>query len=135
MGVSKDCCLIPLLYTMFSHDCMALHEGNRIMFADDATVIGFISNDDQGIYREQVTDLTVWCKNNHLSLKDVDKNELIIDLRKSRGHHVSLTIHGTCRGSRQLQVLVRPDLSLFHGPPTTPASSGRLSRDSSSRGS
>ena len=37
-------------------------------FADDTTVLGLITENDETVYREEVRDLIVWCKDNNLSL-------------------------------------------------------------------
>jgi hypothetical protein len=34
----QGCNLSPLLYSSFTHDCMARHDSNTIKFADDTTV-------------------------------------------------------------------------------------------------
>ncbi|KAI3352136.1 hypothetical protein L3Q82_020943, partial [Scortum barcoo] len=46
----------PLLYSLFTHDCVATHSSNTIIkFADDTTVIGLITTgDDETAYREEV---------------------------------------------------------------------------------
>uniref|UniRef100_A0A4W5Q585 DIS3-like exonuclease 1 n=1 Tax=Hucho hucho TaxID=62062 RepID=A0A4W5Q585_9TELE len=42
--------LNPLLYTLFTHDCMATHASNSIIkFADDTTVVGLITNNDKEV--------------------------------------------------------------------------------------
>ena len=51
--------LSPLLYSLFTHDCMARHGSNTIKFADDTTVVGLITDNDKTAYREEVRDLTV----------------------------------------------------------------------------
>jgi hypothetical protein len=41
----------PLLYSLFTHDCMARHDSNTIItFADDTTIVGLIN--DEIAYRE-----------------------------------------------------------------------------------
>ena len=39
-----------------------------IKFADNMTVVGLITDDDETAYREEVSDLAVRCQDNHLSL-------------------------------------------------------------------
>ncbi len=61
------------LYSLYTHDCIATHRSNVIVkFADDTTVIGLIADKDETAYREQVSTLTKWCQENHLSL-NIDK--------------------------------------------------------------
>ena len=49
----QGCVLSPLLYSLFTHDCMARHDSNTIIkFADDTTVVGLITNNDETAYRE-----------------------------------------------------------------------------------
>ena len=60
-GATQVCVLSPLLYSLFTHDCVAKHDSNTIItFADDTTVVGQITDNDETAYRE-VRDLAVWC--------------------------------------------------------------------------
>jgi siderophore synthetase component len=46
--------LSPLLYSLFTHDCMARHDSNTIIkFADDTTVVGLITNNNETAYRRR----------------------------------------------------------------------------------
>ena len=64
---------------------MARHNSNTIIkFADDKTVVGLVTDNDETAYREEVIDLTVWCKNNNLSLNVIKTKEMIVDYRKRR---------------------------------------------------
>ena len=47
-GAPQGCILNPLLYLLFTHDCGAMHASNSIIkFADDTTVVGLITNNDE----------------------------------------------------------------------------------------
>jgi hypothetical protein len=58
--------LSPLLYYLFTHDCLAKQDSNTIIkFADAKTVVGLITDNDETAYREEVKDLAVWCQDNN----------------------------------------------------------------------
>jgi short-subunit dehydrogenase len=75
--------LSPLKYSLITHDYKARHNSNTIIkFADDTTVVGLITNNNETAYREEVRDLTVWCKDNNLSVNVIKTKEMIVDYRK-----------------------------------------------------
>jgi hypothetical protein len=66
--------LSPLLYSLFTHACVAAHDSNTIIkFADDTMMLDLI--DDETTYREEVRDLAVWCQDNNLPLNVVKTKE------------------------------------------------------------
>ncbi|KAI4894603.1 hypothetical protein NFI96_000714 [Prochilodus magdalenae] len=95
-GAPQGCVLSPLLFTLLTHDCAAMHSSNHIIkFADDTTVVGLISKNDESAYREEVQRLTDWCRTNNLSL-NVDKTkEMVVDFRRTRRDHSPLHIDGS----------------------------------------
>ncbi|KAI3357041.1 hypothetical protein L3Q82_003684 [Scortum barcoo] len=77
-------------------DCSAIHSTNTIVkFADDTTVVGLISDNDETHYREEIQHLTQWCSTNNLVLNTSKTKEVIVDYRRSRRtEHAPLLIHG-----------------------------------------
>ena len=86
------CEVSPLLYSLFTHDCVATHVSNSIKLADDATVVGLITNKDETPYREEVRALAEWCQENNLFLNILKTKELIVDYRRQQREHASIHI-------------------------------------------
>ncbi|KAI3354636.1 hypothetical protein L3Q82_019140 [Scortum barcoo] len=84
-GYTQGCVLSPALLTLFTSDCSAIHSTNTIVkFADDTTIVGLISDNDETHYREEIQHLTQWCSNNNLVLNTSKTKEVIVDYRRSR---------------------------------------------------
>ena len=56
-----------------------MHGSNSIKFADDTTVVGLITNNNETAYREEVKALEMWCQENNLSLSVNKTKEMIVD--------------------------------------------------------
>ena len=68
-GAPQRCVLSPLQYSLFTHDCVAMHNSNTIIeFADETTMEDLITDNDETAYIKEVRDLAVWCQDNNLSL-------------------------------------------------------------------
>jgi len=117
---SPQCCILsPLLYSLYTHDCVARSSSNTfIKFADDTVVVGLISGNDEKAHLEEVANLSLWCKDNSLMLNVSKTKELIVDFRRTqrtniRGHH--WVINGTAvervSSLRYLGVNIAEDLT------------------------
>ncbi|KAK3511679.1 hypothetical protein QTP70_014552 [Hemibagrus guttatus] len=93
-GAPQGCMLSPLLFTLLTHDCAAMHSSNHIIkFTDDTTVVGLISKDDESAYREEVQRLTARCKANNLSLNVEKTKEMVVEFRRAQSDHSPLNIN------------------------------------------
>eukprot|EP00061_Rhincodon_typus_P013340 g39656.t1 len=63
-------------------------------FADDTTVVGQISNNNESEYKKKIEGLVRWCNENNLSLNVSKTKDLIINFRKKGGEHVPIYISG-----------------------------------------
>ncbi|KAK3521353.1 hypothetical protein QTP70_003447 [Hemibagrus guttatus] len=95
-GAPQGCVLSPLLFTLLTHNCAAMHSSNHIVkFADDMTVVGLISKNDESAYRGEVQRLTAWCKANSLSLNIDKTKDMVADFRRAQSDHSPLFIDGS----------------------------------------
>ncbi|KAK2182348.1 hypothetical protein NP493_358g05019 [Ridgeia piscesae] len=89
-GRPQGCVLSPMLYSLFTYDCVSCHESSQILtFADDTTLLGLITNSDESEYRDQVKNLISWCSENNLELNANKTKEMIVDFRRTKSSPLS----------------------------------------------
>ena len=85
---------LPLLFTLFTNDCVSHDDSVKIMtFSDDTTVKGLIKNDDEMCYREEVEKLVVWCQDNNLELNVSKTKKKVVDFQTNPPVLTPLTIN------------------------------------------
>ncbi|KAG5262033.1 hypothetical protein AALO_G00291400 [Alosa alosa] len=100
------CVKPPTRCALMGHDCMATHTSNIIIkFADDITITGCITSDDESAYRAEVATLTSWCQDNSLLYNISKTKELIVDYRRlQEEEHTPIFIGGRTVESQLLQI-------------------------------
>ena len=67
-----------VLYTLYTHVFTPTHLSNAfVKFADDTTVAGLITEDDEFAYRDEGEKLSSWCSNNNLVLNTKKTKKII----------------------------------------------------------
>ena len=92
---SQGCILSPILYTLFTYDCVASHKDSTILkIVDDITMIGCITGGDEVAYRREVASLVSWCEDNNFAFNTEKTKEMIVDMTKKKSKEISsATVH------------------------------------------
>ena len=95
-GAPQGCVLSPLLFSLYTNDCTSRDPSVKtIKYADDTTLIGLISNNNESAYRREVAHLESWCAVSNLELNVNKTVEMIVDFRKKVQTYPPLVINNS----------------------------------------
>ncbi len=78
---------------MYTNDCTSKDPSVKLLkFADDTTLISFIQDGDESVYRQEVKELADWCSLNNLELNTLKTVEITVDFRRTPPALPPLTI-------------------------------------------
>jgi len=93
-GCPQGCVSSPILYIAYTNDCKTHTEDCVIIkFADDTTILGLMTPENETAYFEEIGKFTLWCEENKLSLNIKKTKEEIFDFRKSNSNHMPIVIN------------------------------------------
>lgn len=134
-GVPRGCVLSPILYSLFTHNCQSEHVSNSIIkFADDITVVGLVSGDNEQAYKEEVDHLIEWCASNSLIINTQNTKELIVDYRRTKKGNTYTPIYIDGSQVERVSTWVYISLRILLGQSTRLVSSKRHNSASTSLG-
>ena len=85
-GCPQGCVSSPVLYILYTNDCVSTFENcSLIKYADDTAILGLLNDkDSENNYFDQITRFVHWCKDNFLELNVSKTKEQVFDFRNSK---------------------------------------------------
>ena len=73
------------MYSIFTFDYKSTYSGNLVIkFADDATVTGLITDNNEDNYRREIDNIVDWCSFNNFLLNVKKTRKIIVDSRRNK---------------------------------------------------
>ena len=92
-GVPQGCVISPLLFLLYTSDCLCSSSNCSIIkYADDTVITGYLKNDSTE-YVTEVMNFIDWCNRHYLSINVQKTKEMIFDFRRGAETHDPLTIN------------------------------------------
>jgi hypothetical protein len=84
-GAPQGTVLSPFLFTLYTADCRHVHDSCHLQkFSDDSAIVGCVLDNNEEMYREQISLFVKWCDVNFLELNVKKTKEIIIDFRRKK---------------------------------------------------
>ena len=85
-GCPQGCVSSPLLYILYTNDCVSTEDNCTIIkYADDTAIIGLLnSQTPEDKYMNEIDHFTAWCSENKLELNVTKTKEQIFDFRRDK---------------------------------------------------
>ena len=92
-GAPQGCVLSPVLFSLYTSDCVSSTSCCSILkYADDTVIVALLS-DQANDYFSQVDEFIRWCDDHYLTLNTTKTKEMVIDFRRKDADHESVIIH------------------------------------------
>ncbi|KAF7640958.1 hypothetical protein LDENG_00002900, partial [Lucifuga dentata] len=85
-----------MFFSLYTNSCTSSHQSVKLLkLADDTTLIGLISGEDESAYRWEIDHLVTWCRHNNMELNALKTVEMTVDYRKNPAPPTLITLCDT----------------------------------------
>ncbi len=82
-GAPQGCVSSPVLFTLYTNDCIKVHPDNYIIkFSDDTAILGLLHKDGSPVaYHSEICKFVQWCDSNYLMLNVKKTKEMVFNIK------------------------------------------------------